>query len=339
MKRKAAILCVIAMAIAVCAFEAGDDPLFHTPVGWPAPVYNFKANPLTAEKVMLGRALFHDPILSRDNTISCASCHLPQTAFTHIDHSLSHGIDGKMGKRNSPGLMNLAWNKSFMWDGSVNHLDVQALAPISNHDEMDESMAGVVAKLQRLAGYRAMFHAAFGDSIVTGEHTLKALSSFMLTLISADSKYDRTMRGEASFNAEEQKGYELFKINCSSCHMEPLFTNGSFENNGLPVDTTLKDIGRMSVSGRATDSLKFKVPTLRNVEVSYPYMHDGRFRNLQMVLFHYTDGIAQTPTLAPALRRKMMLAESDKSALIAFLKTLTDDSFLHNPTFQYISPN
>jgi cytochrome c peroxidase len=235
--------------------------------------------------------------------------------------------------------MNLAWSKAFMWDGAVNHLDVQSLAPISNHDEMDENIANVVRKLQASPAYRGMFSAAYGDSTVTGEHTLKAISQFMLTLVSSDSKYDKVQRGEASFSEYEAKGYSIFKSNCASCHKEPLFTNGAFENNGLPVDTTLNDWGRAALTHKAADSLKFKVPTLRNIEVSYPYMHDGRFRSLQMVLFHYTEGIVHTPTISSQLGRKILLSEDDKRSLIAFLKTLTDEAFLHNPSYQYTQPN
>jgi cytochrome c peroxidase len=335
--KKLAILLAVAISAAVCSFRSADTA-FNTPKGWPVPVYDFKANPLSPEKIALGRSLFHDPLLSRNNTISCASCHLPNTAFTHIDHDLSHGIEGRIGRRNSPALMNLAWSKAFMWDGAVNHLDVQALAPLTNYDEMDESLTSVVQKLQRTPAYVSLFKAAYGDTLITGEHTLKALSQFMLTLVSADSKYDKVIRGEDSFNTYEAKGYSLFRANCASCHKEPLFTNGEFENNGLPVDTTLNDKGRVALTHRPSDSLKFKVPTLRNIEVSYPYMHDGRFRNLQMVLFYYTEGIAHTPTLSPRLQRKMLLTEDDKRALIAFLRTLTDEAFLHNPAFQYTQP-
>lgn len=334
MSRKAAILFTLLIAVAVCAFEAPDIALFVAPKGWPTPAYDFKANPLSKEKIALGRMLFHDPVLSRDNTISCASCHLPNTAFTHVDHDLSHGIEGRIGTRNSPALMNLAWGKSFMWDGAVNHLDVQALAPIENHAEMDESLAHVVKKLQAKPEYAAMYKAAFGSTAITGEHTLKALSQFMLTFVSADSKYDKVVRGETAFNEWESKGYALFKTNCASCHKEPLFTNDGFENNGLEVDTTLNDFGRIRLTHRVADSLKFKVPTLRNVEVSYPYMHDGRFKNLQMVLFHYSSDIHQSPTLAAQLRNGIVLSEDDKRNLIAFLKTLTDETFLHNPAFQ-----
>jgi cytochrome c peroxidase len=327
----------IIVVLIVAAFTSGDNGLFIIPQGWQKPTYNFKKNPLTQAKIELGRTLFYDPRLSKDNTISCASCHLARTAFTHVDHDLSHGIQGRIGTRNSPALMNLAWQKHFMWDGAVNHLDVQSLAPITHPKEMDETLPNVIAKLQKTNHYPTLFKQAFGDSIITGEHTLKAIAQFMLTLVSADSKYDKIQRGEkgVAFNQYEVRGYELFKTHCASCHQEPLFTNNSFENNGLAMDSTLKDMGRMSVTKRAEDAFKFKVPTLRNVEVSYPYMHDGRFPNLQMVLFHYTESVQQSPTLSNALKKKLMLSPDDKRDLIAFMKALTDESFLHNPKFQY----
>ena len=204
---------------------------------------------------------------------------------------------------------------------------------------MDETIENVVQKLQKTKAYPALFQQAYGDSTVTGEHTLKAISQFMLTLVSANAKYDKVLRKEANFTIYEAKGYELFKIHCASCHKEPLFTNNGFENNGLEPDKTLNDGGRIKVTHNPTDSLKFKVPTLRNVEVSYPYMHDGRFPNLQMVLFHYTEGVYHGPTLAKQFKDKMILTEEDKNNLIAFLRTLTDEDYLHNEKFQYISPS
>jgi cytochrome c peroxidase len=308
------------------------------PKGWPQPTYDFKRHPLTEEKIALGRKLFNDPILSKDGTISCSSCHLSYTAFTHIDHNLSHGIQGRIGTRNSIALMNLAWSNSFMWDGSIRHLDEQAQAPISNPLEMDETMDHVVAKLQNSPVYRTMWFSAFGDSAITSATTMQALSQFMLTLISANAKYDRVMAGMEHFTPREEHGYTLFKTHCASCHAEPLFTNGQFENNGLPIDTALADKGRMKVTERSRDAGRFKVPTLRNVEVTYPYMHDGRFRNLQMVLFHYTEEVEQSPTLSDKLRHKIVLSEQDKNDIILFLKTLTDEEFLHNKSYTYAAP-
>jgi cytochrome c peroxidase len=321
--------------VLVVSFKKIDD-LFLVPKNFPKPFYDFSNNPLSAEKIALGKTLFYDPILSKDNTISCSSCHLSYTAFTHTDHNLSHGIDNRIGVRNAPALMNLAWNKYFMWDGAVHQLDMQALAPISNHDEMDETIENVVVKLQHSTKYKQLFYKAFNDSNATGEHTLKAIAQFMVTLVSASSKYDKVVRKESgySFTENELKGYNLFKQNCASCHTEPLFTNNEFENNGLMPDKFLNDIGRAKISQNPADSFKFKVPSLRNVELSYPYMHDGRFPNLQMVLFHYTEDIHQCATLSNQLKKKIVLSEADKNNLMAFLKTLTDEEFLQNPRFQ-----
>ena len=335
MKKLYALL-LLAGVISLLAFTRQQGQYsFIRPHGWPKPVYNFRKHPLTADKIALGRRLFSETLLSRDNTISCSSCHLANTAFTHIDHNLSHGIEGRIGIRNSPALMNLAWSSDLMWDGAIAHLDEQAQTPITNPLEMDETMEHAVAKVQSKAGYRVMFDKAFGDSTVTAEQLMQALSQFMLTLVSADAKYDRVMNGSAVFSAREANGYNLFRRHCAECHKEPLFTNGEFENNGLPADTALMDIGRMKLTGKRQDSLRFKIPTLRNVEVTYPYMHDGRFRNLQMVLFHYSDQVQHGPTLSSRLPGKLSLSQQEKSDIILFLKTLTDESFLKNKNYIY----
>ena len=304
------------------------------PKNWKKPNYDFSKNPLTQEGFELGRALFYDPILSRDSTISCASCHLQATGFAHVDHELSHGIDGKIGKRNAMALVNLAWSKSFMWDGGVNHLDMQPLNPIENHDEMDETLENVVQKLQKSTKYKALFLAAFGSSKVTGQLTLKALSQFELLLVSSNSKYDKVMRNEMQFTEKEQNGYTLFKQNCASCHTEPLFTNGTFENNGLSLDSTLNDYGRIKITTNENDYLKFKVPTLRNVQFTFPYMHDGRFKTLNEVVNHYNN-IQKTKNLAAHLMQPMHLSDNERVDLVLFIKTLSDKEFLFDPRFNY----
>ena len=331
MNKKAGI--VIVFFVVLCAFNIATESLFDVPQNWPKPVYDFKKNPLTKEKIELGREFFYDPILSKNNSISCASCHSPYTAFTHVDHDLSHGIDDRIGTRNSPALMNLAWQKLFMWDGAINHLDMQALAPISHPDEMGETMERVIEKLKQSNKYRYLFKKAFKDTTITGQYTLKAISQFMLTLVSANSKYDSVMRKQTYFTEQENKGYKLFKQHCSSCHTEPLFTNNEFENNGLLIDTTLNDFGRMRITKNPLDSLKFKVPTLRNIEFSFPYMHDGRFRKLSDVLKHYTSGIIKSNTLSKQLQQPIVLSSNDKVDLTAFLLTLTDKKFLFNPKY------
>lgn len=338
MKRHYKYLFLLGVAVMACwAFssQSGTPIYLETPQGWPKPRYDFSKNPLTEEGFQLGRHLFYDPVLSRDNTISCASCHLQNTGFTHIDHDVSHGIEGRIGTRNSLALVNLAWSSNFMWDGGVNNLEVQAINPITNPLEMDEKVENAIAKLQQSKKYKSLFLKAFGDEKITSQRLLKALAQFTVMLKSSDSKYDKVMRHEAVFTQQEQKGYQLFKANCASCHTEPLFTNNKFENNGLAPDDYFKDGGRIRISKNMKDSLRFKVPTLRNIELTYPYMHDGRIKNLQMVLFHYTENIYQSPTLSKQLTKKITLNEEDKNNLLQFLMALTDETFIKNPRFQY----
>lgn len=311
-----------------------NDPI-EIPKHFPKPIYSFSNNPITVEKIELGRALFYDPILSKDSTISCSSCHSQYNAFAHVDHALSHGIRDQIGRRNAPALMNLAWQKLFMWDGAINHLDMQSLFPITHPKEMDENLEHVISKLQQTNIYPKLFFKSYGDTLITGEHTLKAISAFMVSLVSSHSKYDSMILKQALFIQQETKGYKLFKKHCNSCHTEPLFTNLKFENNGLPVDTTLNDFGRISITHQSTDSLKFKVPTLRNIEFTYPYMHDGRFKRLSEVINHYTSGIHNHPTLSKQLHEPINLSSNDKVDLMAFLLTLTDKRFLFDPRYGY----
>ncbi|MER3329398.1 MAG: cytochrome c peroxidase, partial [Candidatus Kapaibacterium sp.] len=314
--------------VLLTAFSS-DLVVFVYPDYFPTPEYNFEENPLSERKIQLGRALFYDPILSKDSTISCASCHSPYNAFAHTDHDLSHGICDSIGTRNAPALFNLAWGKSFMWDGAIHHLDVQALAPISHPGEMGEDIKDIVKKLQKNQKYPSLFELAFGSKNITGEHLLKAISQFQLTLVSANSKYDCVRRKESYYTDQESKGYELFKKNCNSCHAEPLFTNNQFEKNGLEIDTTLNDYGRLMISNNSKDSAYFKVPSLRNLSYTYPYMHDGRFRKLKDVLNHYTSN----PSLSKD--KAIELSSNDKADLIAFLLTLNDREFVFNPKHQF----
>lgn len=316
--------------LSFCLAFIGLEPLFEKPSHFPAPVYDFEKNPLSAEKIELGKALFYDPILSKNNTISCESCHSPYSAFTHIDHALSHGINDSIGTRNSPALFNLAWQKQFMWDGAINHLEVQALAPISHPAEMGSSIAEVVNKLNASKKYKALFYTAYKDSVATGERTLKTLAQFMLTLVSANSKYDQVLKHEAEFTKQENKGYQLFKLHCATCHAEPLLSSYGFENNALPLDSNLKDLGRMRITKRTVDSLFFKVPSLRNVEYSYPYMHDGRFKKLSEVINHYSAAVTHNKRLAERMKRSTVFSPEEKVELISFLLTATDRAFAFN---------
>ena len=314
------------------------DPLlnnlsFDPPANWPAPVYSMAGNPLTKPGFVLGRALFYDPLLSKDNTISCGTCHQQFTAFAHADHIVSHGVDGLLGTRNAPGIFNTAWHKSFMWDGGVNHIEVMPLAPITNPVEMDETMERVVAKLSGNLAYKRLFMDAFGDELINTRRIFLALTQFMSSMISDQSKYDQVMRGETSFTSDEQEGYKVFQNKCATCHKEPLFSDFSYRSNGLPVNPLYKDSGRAHITSSAADRYRFKVPSLRNIEVTRPYMHDGRFENLIDVLSHYDSGVSAASLPDSVLMNGIPLTEAEKSDLISFLNTLTDNAFLKDKKF------
>ena len=305
---------------------------------WPKTTYNFDKNPLSEEGFQLGRALFYDPILSRDSTISCADCHLQYTGFAHVDHQVSHGIDGRKGTRNAPALINLAWKKSFHWDGGVPLLDLQFINPIEHPNEMDNKLSIVLERLRNQSFYRDRFKKVFGTDSISTAHFLKAMAQFVVSLESRNAKYDQVMRKEKgiSFSDQERNGYRLFKQNCNACHTEPLFTNTFFASNGLPVNRNTPDLGRFTITNRSTDSFQFMIPTLRNIEFTFPYMHDGRFMKLKEVISHYTNGIDYSNKhLHRALRKKIQLSDKEQKDLIAFLKTLSDKEFLYNKRFSF----
>lgn len=312
----------------------GPTPLaFHIPKGWPKPVTDiFAQNPLTQEGFLLGKKLFYDGNLSKDSITSCASCHQYFAAFSTFDHSFSHGIQNRFTKRNAPGLFNLAWKTSYHWDGGVNHLEVQALGPITDTNEMGETLDNVLLKLRNNPQYPPLFKAAFGDTAITTQRLLKALAQFSGNLISANSKYDRVKNGKEKFTLYEQNGYEIFKLNCSTCHTEPLFTNDKFSNNGLGLNKQ-GDIGRKRITGLSVDSLQFKVPSLRNIQLSPPYMHDGSIGYITKVINHYTVIDTSLPQLDPILKKPIQLTERNKTELLAFLFTLTDTSFTKNKNY------
>ncbi len=307
------------------------------PKNFPKPVYTFKNNIPTPAGFTLGRKLFYDPILSKDSSISCAFCHQRIAAFAHFDHPVSHGINGLLGKRNVPPLENLIWQNSYMWDGGVNNLEVQPLSPISNPVEMNEDISHVLKKLQQNKTYVSLFKDAFGDTIITSQKLLRSLAQFTGLMISDNSRYDKYIRGEDTLSKSEMNGLVLFRANCTSCHKEPLFTDNTYRNNGLKYDSSFKDSGRVTITGLKSDFMKFKVPTLRNIEMTYPYMHDGRFHTLKQVIDHYTQRLDTIPGIDPALAKSISLSENDKTDLIAFLKTLTDKTFLYDRRF--VDPN
>lgn len=306
---------------------------FVVPEGWPKPVYDFSKNPITKEGFELGRKLFYDERLSKDSSISCGTCHQQFAAFSTFDHNLSHGYNNAYTLRNAPALQNLAWQKNFMADGGINHLDLQPLAPITAPNEMAETIEGFIAKLKKDTAYRRMFKAAFGDATINTQRAMKAISQFLLMLVSSNSKYDRVMRGEDTFILPQKLGYEIFQKKCTSCHKEPLFTDFSYRNAGLPLDTTLNDFGRMMITRLPSDSLKFRVPSLRNVAVTAPLGHDGRFFSLFNVFEHYRKQVVTSGTTDSLLKNKLYLSNFEIGQVTAFLYTLTDTAFLKNPAF------
>jgi cytochrome c peroxidase len=310
-----------------------QDVAFKKPKGFPKPLYDLEKNKPTPEGFMLGRKLFYDPILSKDNTVSCATCHQQFAAFAQTDHSFSHGVNGLFGKRNAPALQNLIWRDAFMVDGGVNHLDLQPIAPITNPLEMNEDLPSVLKKLQQNKEYVALFKEVYKDSIISSNHFLKSLSQFLSLLISADSRYDRYIHKKDTLSNYELNGLKLFRANCASCHTEPLFTDNSYRSNSIGINPVIKDSGRFLITRLPADLMKFKVPSLRNIEVSYPYMHDGRFYSLKQVLNHYSKISSSKNVIDPILKNMPVLNDQEQKDIIAFLKTLTDKAFLHDKRF------
>lgn len=303
------------------------------PEGFPQPSYTFHDNPLTKEGFELGRRLFYDGRLSVDNIHPCSSCHQQIAAFGTFEHDRSHGVFNSHTLRNAPVLFNLAWSPLFHWDGEFKTLSDEAVHPITGELEMGETLENAIKKIEKDPYYREQFKKVFNYPFIRPEYVLKALTQFTGSMVSANSRYDRYKKGEASFTMQEENGYQLFKVKCATCHPEPLFTDYSLRNIGLPVDPFLNDFGNMRVTGRSEDSLKFKVPTLRNSNISSNYMHDGRFNTLQQCLNHYRSGVQPGSTLDPLLANGISMTDTEMDNIMAFLKTLTDSSFMNSTRF------
>lgn len=306
-------------------------------------------NPMTAEGVALGRHLFYDTILSVDSTLSCSSCHLPQGAFTdNIDFSV--GVEGGLTSRSSMAIINVAYlNNGLFWDGRSQSLEDQALLPVEDEIELHEEWPNVEAKLQRHDTYPEMFRKAFGINDkreITRDLAVKAIAQFERTLISGNSKFDKSKRGEVFLSEEEINGLQMFfdvgddpslpDAECAHCHNEPLFTTDEYFNNGLDEAGSFDDfadLGLGAVTNKPSDNGKFRAPTLRNIELTAPYMHDGRFQTLEEVIDHYNSGGKPADNKDPLLHN-LGLTEENKRDLIAFLKTLTDEDFVNNPDHQ-----
>lgn len=297
--------------------------------------------PVTQQGFELGKKLFFDPKLSGNNTVSCSSCHKPELAFSDGKSLSNLGTSGNQLLRHTPALMNTAWMKGLFWDGGANDIESLALAPIEHPDEMNQDIKELVKELQADSAYKQLFDNIYPDEGITEFTIIRALGQFQNALVSANSTYDQYIRGEKNtmLSANELKGLELVEKHCSSCHASDLFTDNDYHNNGL--DGEFDDhsnleikLGRYRITSNPGDIGRFKTPTLRNVAVTAPYMHDGRLGSLKDVLDHYSGKIKQSETLDTLLRTPIALSESEKSAIIDFLQTLTDQQFISNPNFR-----
>lgn len=346
MKRKLICICFLSIFFAQCKVDPyfpAKDGHQHThlnleiPAGLP-PMTIPADNPMTVEGVALGRKLFYDNLLSANNTMNCGSCHQLRNYFVDSNLTVSTGIDGIAGSRNAMPLFNIGYSKTFFWDGGAPNLESQVLGPITNPIEMHESMANVINKLQSHPQYPTLFKNAFGTDVISSKLIMFAIAQFERTLISANSKFDRWKRGEVSLSAAELRGMEVYtsdeKGDCTHCHsFGSTFTDYEFRNTGL--DSIPVDKGRSLITLNTDDDGKFKTPSLRNIAVTAPYMHDGRFNTLRQCIEHYNKNFHYTKNLAPELKIvvKNRMSEADIDDLIAFLNTLTDTDFILNKNF------
>lgn len=300
---------------------APDDALV-VPAHFPLPTQP-EDNVATAERIALGRRLFFDPLLSVDSSVSCASCHHPSRAFSDTV-ALSVGVNGGVGKRNAPTLVNVAYAPKLFMDGGVNTLEHQVISPLENPNEMAFKLHDAAARLATIESYQRMSEAAYQRPF-SAAVLVRALAAFERSLVGGTSPYDAYLAGDSSaLSAKAQKGMALFfsdRLACSSCHSGVLFTGYGYENNGLRM--RYEDVGRAGVTMRQEDKYRFKVPTLRNVALTGPYMHDGSIASLEEVIVHYDRGGVGHPQQSDNVR-PLGLTAADRAALLAFLEALTD---------------
>ena len=306
-------------------------------------------NKPTVAGVQLGRMLFYEKQLSKDGSQSCADCHLQKDGFSDI-RQFSLGVEQLPGKRQAMAVFNLAWHKNGMfWDGRSPKVRDQALKPIQDPLEMNETLENAVAKLKADKRYTDQFIRAFGDDNITSERMGLAMEQFEFTMVSNKSKYDGYLAGTEALTDSEERGRVLFFAEfdpfsgqkggeCFHCHGGFNLTNDLFMNNGLDAEADFTDEGRYKVTNDPADKAKFKVPSLRNIAITPPYMHDGRFATLEQVIEHYDTGVKNSPTVDGLLFNNLnpgglQLSAQDKADLVAFLKTLTDVSFLEDERF------
>lgn len=362
MKRKTTTLCAVTTVILLIGYSCKKDvddtssTIEHDTTPYNLVTGDLTApniaadNPLTVQGVKLGRMLFYEKKLSKDGTQNCAGCHRQEHAFSDTA-KFSTGVEGLKGGRQAMAVFNMAWNENeFFWDGRAHLLRDQSLMPIQDPLEMNETLENAISKLQIDQTYKDQFTRTFGSSEVNEEKISLALEQFMNSIVSVESRYDKFLRGELALSSSEERGRKLFfdeynpafpnisGADCAHCHAGKNFENDEYMNNALDSDADRQDSGRAKVTGLAGDMAKFKVASLRNVEVTRPYMHDGRFKTLEEVVDHYNSGMKNSSTTDPALiyplnNNGLQLSDQDKTDLVAFLKTLTDDVLLTNPKY------
>lgn len=309
------------------------------PSNFPEMAYDMEKNPLTQQGFELGKKIFYDGRLASDGIVSCGFCHEQSSAFTHHGHTFSHGVDDQIGKRNTPPIQNMAFQSNFMWDGASDHLEMMPLIPILSEVEMNGNFISIIEMMKADADYRNRFKTVFKNGTINSENMLKALAQFMAMMISSNSRFDKYRRNETggTFTEDEFVGYTLFQSKCASCHSTDLFTDNSLRNNGLAINPKINDYGKYEVTGREEDKFKFKVPSLRNVAYTAPYMHDGRYFTLEAAVEHYRSKVQDTQNLDPLLKQNATLGiaftDEEKVKIIAFLKTLSDEEFINDKRF------
>lgn len=332
MRRLPLLLALLAFPLSA---RADDEPP-PVPLGLP-PVYWPEDNPYSKAKAELGRFLYFDTRLSSDNTVACASCHEPSKAFTD-SAAFSTGIGQQKGGRSAPTVINRAFSTEQFWDGRAPSLEEQAKGPIANPVEMtsekdaEKAHEAAVGRIRKVPGYAPLFEKAFGSPAVDLDRVAKAIATFERTVYSGNAPYDRYQNGETAALTDAQvRGMKLFfgkKAACDSCHLGFNFSDGSYENIGIGMDKPMPDLGRYLVSHREEDRGAFKTPTLREIEHTGPYMHDGRFRTLEEVVEHYDQGGIKNPTLSTRMK-PLHLTAQEKADLVAFLKGLSGEGWQH----------
>ncbi len=333
----AILFCCIILLTNSCRKEQSTKGLTKLdqikPLAFPDPRYSFYDNPLTEEGFELGKKLFYDTLLSDDHEVSCGSCHQQIAAFGTFEHDRSHGVHHSHTLRNAPVLFNLVWSTYFQWDGAFTKLTDAVAQPLTGHIEMGMDFNRIVDYLQKDDDYKKQFKKVFHSNNIHVDFVLKALAQFTGYMVSANSRYDKYRIGQETFTAQEKRGLTLFTANCATCHAPPLFTDYTIRNNGISYDNSLKDIGRMGVTGRKEDSMSFKVPTLRNAYISSNYMHDGRYNTLHQVIDFYRFDMQRRDNLDPLLKNGIHLTNAEADDLFEFLRTLTDTAFLRDRRF------